>query len=190
MSDERDDKWFLRASRERAEIAEKERTLEDIVNAIGERRSRDLLDIVATLEQDKGWNTALEHIIAAADKEYSTPASFGKQRTQIEPLKFREMIFSLLSCNGLEPVQTDTMTLLRMLKSNISLADASQSFILHTQEITMKQIESGDTLYFNLPQETKFDELSRLLETTRTEHIAGLTLLKRNEAVDLTQLWY
>jgi hypothetical protein len=190
VSDERDDKWFLRASRERAEIAEKERTLEDIVNAIGERRSRDLLDIVATVEQDKGWNTALEHIITAADKEYSTPASFGKQRTRIEPLKFREMIFSLLSCDGLEPVQTDTMTLLQMLKSNISLADASQSFILHTQEITMKQIESGDTLYFNLPQETKFDELSRLLEATRTEHIAGLTLLKRNEAVDLTQLWY
>jgi hypothetical protein len=152
VSDERDDKWFLRASRERAEIAEKERTLEDIVNAIGERRSRDLLDIVATVEQDKGWNTALEHIITAADKEYSTPASFGKQRTRIEPLKFREMIFSLLSCDGLEPVQTDTMTLLQMLKSNISLADASQSFILHTQEITMNKKQSSMNLADYLKQ--------------------------------------
>ncbi len=190
MSDNRDDKWFLRASREHAEKVEMERTLEDIANAMGERRSRDLLDIVATVEQNKGWNTALEYLIAAANKEYTTPASFGKQQTQVEPLKYREMIFGLLSCNGLEPVQTDTISLLRMLKSKTSLADASQSLILHTQEAAMKQIESGDTLYFNLPPDHKFDELSRLLESTRTEQITNLTLKRDGEYVDLTHLWY
>jgi hypothetical protein len=190
VSDNRDDKWFLKASRDRAEKAEVERTLEDIANAIGERRSRDLLDIVATVERNKGWNTALEYLIEVTNKEYSTPASFGRQRTQIEPLKYREMIFSLLSCNGLEAVQNDTVSLLRMLKSRASLADASQSLLLHTQKVVMKQIESGDTLYFNLPQEKKFDELSKLLEATRTEQIAGLTLKRDGELVDITQLWY
>jgi hypothetical protein len=190
MSDDRDDKWFLRASRERAEKAETERTLEDITSAMGERRPRDLLDIVASVEQNKGWNTALEYLVAAADKKYSTPASFGKQQTEVEPLKYREMVFSLLSCSGLEPVQTDTTTLLRMLESKTSLADASQSLILYTQETAMKQIESGDTLYFSFPPDEKFDELSKLLESTRTEKMANLTLKLDGEHVDLTHLWY
>ena len=190
VSDNRDDKWFLKASRERAEKAEVERTLEDIANAIGERRSRDLLDIVATTERNRGWSTVLEYLIEVENKEYSTPASFGKEKTQIEPLKYREMIFSLLSCNGLEAVQNDTVSLLQMLKSKTSLADASQSLLFHTQEIAMKQIESGDTLFFNPPQEKKDDELSKLLEATRTEQIAGLTLKRDGELVDITQLWY
>ena len=190
MSDDRNDKWFLKASRKRAEEAETDRTLYEIANAIGERRSRDLIDIIAAVEQNKGWKTALEYLIAAANKNYSTPASFGKRETQIEPLKYREMIFALLSCSGLEPVQTDILDLLRMLESNSSLADASQSFILHTQEAAMKQIKAGDTLYFNLPPAQKFDELSRLIETARTELIGNLILRRDGKHVDLTQLWY
>jgi hypothetical protein len=190
VSDNRDGKWFLRASRERAEKAEMEHTLEDIANAIGERRSRDLLDIVAAVEQDKGWSTAIEHLITVADTEYATPASFGRQHTQIEPVKYREMIFSLLSCSGLEPVQTDTMSLLQMLKSNTSLADASKSLILHVQDIAMKQIETGDTLYFNPSPEMKLDEFCKLLETTRIEQLSNLTLNKDGELVNIIQLWY
>jgi hypothetical protein len=190
LSDNRDDKWFLKASRERAEKAETERTLEEIINAIGERRSRDLLDLIAGVERDKDWSTALQHLVAAANGSYSTPASFGKQQTEIEPLKFREMIFSLLSCDGLEPVKPDTLSLLHMLESENSLANASQSFVLHTQELAMKQIESGDTLFFNLLSTQKFDDLNRLLEEARTEQIANLTLTRDEKVVDLTSLWY
>jgi hypothetical protein len=190
VSEKRDDKWFLRASRERAEKAEMERSLMDIVNAIGERRSRDLLDIVAKVEQDKGWNAALEYLIDVGNMEYFTPAGFGKQKNQIEPLKYREMIFDLLSSNGFEPVQTDTLSLLRLLKSNTSLADASQSFHLHVQEVAMKQIESGDTLYFNLPPDTKFKEINKQIETIRVEQISNLNLKRTGELVETTQLWY
>ncbi|MHA3964801.1 MAG: hypothetical protein AM325_014830, partial [Candidatus Thorarchaeota archaeon SMTZ1-45] len=108
----------------------------------------------------------------------------------IETLKYREMIFSLLSCEGLEPVKTDTMSLLRMLESNASLADASQSIIIHIQEIAAKQIESGDTLYFNLATTQEFEELSRLLEKIRNEQIASLILQQEGKLVDLTPLWY
>ncbi|MFX0056208.1 MAG: hypothetical protein ACFFAX_10110 [Promethearchaeota archaeon] len=190
MSEERDSKWFLKASRERAEKAEMENSLKDIVNAIGERRSRDLLDIVATVEQDKGWNTALEYLIDVGNMEYSTPAGFGKQQKPIEPLKYREMIFDLLSCNGFEPVQNETVSLLRTLKSSKSLAEASQSFTFHVQEIAMKQIESGDTLYFNLPPDTKFEEFNKQLEAIRVEQIANLNLKRTGDLVDATQLWY
>ncbi len=190
MSDDRDDKWFLRASRELAEKAEIDRTLHDIANAIGERRSRDLLDIVAAVEQKEGWSTILDHLVTVANNTYSTPASFGKRETSIETLKYREMIFSLLSCEGLEPVKTDTMSLLRMLESNASLADASQSIIIHIQEIAAKQIESGDTLYFNLATTQEFEELSRLLEKIRNEQIASLILQQEGKLVDLTPLWY
>ncbi|MFW9801278.1 MAG: hypothetical protein ACFFFC_01395 [Candidatus Thorarchaeota archaeon] len=190
MSEERDAKWFLRASRERAEKAEMESSLKDIVDAIGERRSRDLLDIVATVEQDKGWNTALEYLIYVGNMEYSTPAGFGKQQKHIEPLKYREMIFDLLSCNGFEPVQTDTASLLRTLKSSKSLAEASQSFTFHVQEIAMNQIESGDTLYFNVLPDPKFEEFNKQLEAIRVEQIANLNLKRTGELVETTQLWY
>ncbi|MFW9886899.1 MAG: hypothetical protein ACFFER_01880 [Candidatus Thorarchaeota archaeon] len=190
MSGKRDDKWFLKASHERAEKAEMEDLLKDIVNAIGERRSRDLLDIIATVEQEKGWHIALEYLIDAGNMEYSTPAGFGRKQKNIEPLKYREMIFGLLSCDGFEPVQTDTASLLRMVKSSASLAEASQSFTFHVQELAMKQIESGDTLYFNVPPDTKFEEFNKQLEAIRVEQIANLNLKRTGELVETTQLWH
>jgi hypothetical protein len=164
--------------------------LDEIINAIGERRPRDLLDLVAGVERDEGWNSALQHLITSASGSYSTPASFGKQQTKIESLKFREMIFGLLSCNGLEPVEPDTLTLLHMLKSEASIADASQLLLFHTQELAMKQIKSGDTLFFNPPSTQKFDDLNELLNEVRTEQIANLTLTMDDKLVDLTPMWY
>ncbi|MFW9913521.1 MAG: hypothetical protein ACFFEU_13675 [Candidatus Thorarchaeota archaeon] len=190
MSGKRDDKWFLRASHERAEKAEMERLLKSIVNAIGERRSRDLLDIIAAVEQEKGWQTALEYLIDVGNMEYSTPAGFGKQQKNIEPLKYREMIFDLLSCDGFEPVQTDTESLLRTLESSASLAEASQSFMPHVQEIAMKQIDSGDTLYFNIPPDNEFEEFNKQLEAIRIEQIANLNLKRTGKLVETTQLWH
>lgn len=190
MSDKRDERWFLKVSKERAEKAEADRTLDDVANAIGERRSRDLIDIVATTERTKGWNTALEYLISAADKNYSTPASFGKQETRIEPLKYREMIFTLFSCEGLEPIQIDTLDFIRMVESKSSLADASKSLMLYTQETAIKQIEAGDTLYFNILPTQKFDELSQLIEEARIEEIGSLTLRRDGKNIDLTQLWH
>ncbi|MFW9845709.1 MAG: hypothetical protein ACFFD6_03090 [Candidatus Thorarchaeota archaeon] len=192
MSEENDQKWFLKASRKRAELAERETTLDRLADAIGERRERDFLDIVATLEQDEDWSTALQYIMDAADREYPVPASFGKARTRIEPLKYREMIFALLSCNGLEPVEPTTASLLQMLESNFSLADASQSLLNHVHELAMNQIESGDTFFFDLSNHTslKFRELAKLLESVRMKQITGSVLTQENDQVDITPLWF
>ena len=192
LPEENETKWFLKASRERAEAAERESILDRLANAIGERRERDLLDIVATLEQDKGWRAALQYVIDVANREYLVPASFGKAKTRIEPLKYREMIFALFSCNGLEPVTPTTASLLQMLESQGSLAEASQELLTHVHELAMKQIGSGDTLFFNLSNHNSqsFDEMVQLLESVRINQITGSVLKQEKNQVDITPLWF
>ena len=96
-----------------------------ITDAIGDRRYRDLVDLVARIEGEDGWSTALEFLISARSQKYISPLTMGQDRTCLEPLKYREMIFELLSCKGLEPVTTDTTTLLNNLDGESSLIDAS-----------------------------------------------------------------
>lgn len=192
MPEERDTKWFLKASRERAELSARETTLTRLADAIGERRERDLLDIVATLEHESDWSTALRYIMDVADREYSVPASFGKAQTRIEPLKYREMVFALLSSSGLEPVEPTTASLLQMLESYSSLAEASQAFLTHLNELAMKQIESGDALFFDLSNHPLqgSNEMIKLLESLRVKQIRSSILKRENGNVDITPLWF
>ena len=192
MADEKDDRWFVKALREKASASEREQRVIQFADAIGERRSRDLLDMVATVESDEGWDVAVQFLIAAADAEYVTPASFGKTRTKVEPVKYREMVFDLLSASGLEPVKSDTLSLLRRLENEESLVIASQSFARHIQKLAMKQINEGDTLFFDFllfPTQVS-EELVAQTESARLKELTGLKLRKHEDRIDVTSLWH
>ncbi len=182
----------MRALKDKAAESEKEQQISHLADAIGERRGRDLLDAVATTERDEGWNTALQYLIKAAEADYVTPASFGKTRTRIEPIKYREMVFELLSAIGLEPVDSDTINLLKKLEDEDSLAEATHSFGAHVQRLSLQQIQNGDTLFFDLPMSNvqAFEELETTLESARLGEIAGLRLIQDGNAIDVTPLWY
>jgi len=192
LVDEKDDRWFVKALRNKAIESEREQHVIQFADAIGERRSRDLLDIVATMESDEGWHVAVQYLIMAADAEYVTPASFGKIRTQVEPIKYREMVFDLLSASGLEPVKSDTVTLLRRLEKEESLATASQSFVAQAQELCLKQIGEGDTLFFDFlafPTQIS-EELAAQIESARLKEVTDLILRRHEDTIDVTSLWH
>lgn len=182
----------MRALRDKATESEREQQVSHLADAIGERRGRDLLDAVATTERDEGWNTAVQYLIMAAQADYVTPASFGKVRTRVEPIKYREMVFELLSATGLEPVNFDTVDLLKSLEDKDSLAEATHSFGAHVQELSLEQIQNGDTLFFDLPMSNvqAFEELESTLESTRLGEIARLVLIQDGNTIDVTPLWY
>ncbi|MHA2378026.1 MAG: hypothetical protein ACXADO_00190 [Candidatus Thorarchaeota archaeon] len=192
MADEKDDRWFIKALQDKAIESEREQYVIQFADAIGERRSRDLLDIVATVESSEGWSVVIQYLIMTADAEYVTPASFGKVRTHIEPIKYREMVFDLLSASGLEPVESDTVSLLRKLENEESLVTASQSFGTHVQELGLSQISEGDTLFFDFPafptQTSK--ELVAKIESARLKEISELRLRKHGNRIDVTSLWH
>ena len=81
LADNNDPKWFLRAVRDRVRETEEHDWIQQITNAIGERRARDLLDLVATLELELGWSTVLTFLRRSIDCSYPTPLSFGGQET-------------------------------------------------------------------------------------------------------------
>jgi hypothetical protein len=192
LADEKDDRWFVKALREKAIESEREQHVIQFADAIGERRSRDLLDTVATVESDEGWDVAVQYLIMAADAEYVTPASFGKIRTRVEPIKYREMVFDLLSASGFEPVKPDTVSLLRRLEKEESLVTASQSFTRHIQELSLKQINEGDTLFFDFPAfPTQIsEELASKIESARLKEMTDLRLRKHEARIDVTPLWH
>ena len=162
-----------------------------IANAVGDRRYRDLVDLIAGIERDDGWSTALEFLMKAQTQKYSSPIIIGQDKTNMEPLKYREMVFELLSCSGLEPVRPDTSTLLKDLESEPSLVDASNTFLLRLDELVLDQIQSGDTLFFDLSNNTTLSQ--RTLETLdriRSENLQETVLQRKENLINIEPLWF
>ena len=72
------------------------------------------------------------------------------------------------------------------------MIDASKSLRIECESIAIKQIESGDTLFFNptsgdssIPSHTL-----ELLERTQREEIANLALKKHGDFINILPLWY
>ncbi|TFG33449.1 HEAT repeat domain-containing protein [Candidatus Thorarchaeota archaeon] len=183
---------ILQAVKERVRQSEELQLTQMIVTAMGERRNRDLSDIISQIEQDRGWAVALMHLSRANQIPYTLPIGAGPNHMLIEELKYREMIFTLLECNGLEPVPITTEEILSELKNEDSLIDASQLLRTDCESLASKQIESGDTLFFDL---TNADSsisanIGYLLEKIQSDELANLILEKQDDTINILPLWY
>lgn len=191
LTDNKDPKWFLKAVRNRAKENEEHNLVQQIANAIGERRSRDLLDLAAGLELESGWASVVSCLRNAANFKYPTPVSFGSQETKVEPLKHREMIFELLSCTGLEPTAEETDSLLLSLEDAHSLAEASRLLCQQLVDQAIEQVKAGDTLFFFATEDDiQKKQLSNLLDQQRKKEIENLRLRSSEADFDVTVLWY
>ena len=180
--------WILKASSERAKEAESKGRIQETANAVAERRGRDLVDFLAIIEQREGWSGALDCLRKSFHEEYPIPMRSAGYRAPVEPLKYREMVFELFSCTGLEPVNCDTMILLDELEDEDSLVSATSRFVQRTEELAADQVASGDTLFFDF-SDTRSPETMLLLEKARrTEARIVRDLVSRGMA-DLRQLW-
>ena len=191
MADENSRDRLLRAVRERIKESDEQDQILMITNAIGDRRYRDLVDTIATIESEDGWSTALEFLMKAQNKKYSSPIAIGQDKTNLEELKYREMVFELLSCSGLEPVTTDTTELLKELGTESSLVDASRAHVLRLEELTAEQIQTGDTLFFDFSENVSVSqETMDLLTQVRSENIRRISLEQNGDLVNIDPLWY
>ena len=157
-----DRKSILKAVKERVKQSEELQLTQMIVDAIGERRNRDLGDLLSQIEQDRGWPAVLKYLSQARELPYTLPIGAGPQKTLIEDLKFRETIFALLDCTGFEPINLPIDEIFSRLENEDSQIDASQSFRIECESKAIKQIESGDTL-IALGHSSDLERLSLML---------------------------
>ncbi|MFW9786641.1 MAG: hypothetical protein ACFFE2_06030 [Candidatus Thorarchaeota archaeon] len=191
MTDENTRDRIFRAVKERIKETDEQDRIQMITNAIGDRRYRDLVDIVARIEGESDWPTALEYLMKAQDKKYSSPMTIGQDKTSLEALKYREMIFELLSCRGLEPVPISMTNLLTSLKNEPSLVAASRVLLTKLEEMTIKQIEAGDTLFFDFSENVSISqEVVNLLDQTRKENIQNISINQNGNLFNVAPLWH
>ena len=192
LAEDKDRKSILRAVKERVKQSEELQLTQMIVDAIGERRNRDLGDLLSQIEQDRGWSATLKHLSQASKLPYMLPLGAGPHKTLIEDLKYRETIFNVLDCKGFEPIPITINEILSRLENEDSLIDASQSLHIECESMAIKQIESGDTLFFdpaNADSSFSVDTVE-LLERTQRDEVANLSLDKHNNLISILPLWY
>ncbi len=192
MVEDEDRKSILRAVKERVKQSEELQLTQMITDAIGERRNRDLGDLISQIEQDRGWPIALKHLSQARSLPYALPVGAGPHKTPIEDLKYRETIFAVLDCNGFEPIPITIEEIFAIIESEDSLIDASQSFHIECESMAIKQIESGDMLFFNLTNADNSISVStaELIEKAQHDEVVSLSLNKRSGLVNVLPLWY
>ena len=183
---------ILKAVKERVRQSEERQLTQMIADAIGERRNRDLEDLISQIEQERGWPIALKHLAQSQYIPYRLPIGTGPSKTLVEDLKYRETIFSLLGCSGFDPIPLTNDEILIILGQSESLVDASQSFFSECELLTRKQIASGDTLFYNttLDDNALAQDFLQVIEESQQLLVAQLVLLKSNNQVNVLPLWY
>jgi len=192
LTKDKDREAILLAVKARVKQSEELQLTQMIVDAIGERRYRDLRDLLSQIEQDRGWSEVLKHFSKASELPYILPIGAGPNKTLIEDLKYRETVFAILECSGFEPVPVTTEEIFSRLESEDSLIDASKSFHTECESSAIKQIESGDALFFDQAylDSSISMKVVDLLEKIQHEEIANLSLEKQGDKINILPLWY
>ncbi|RDE16599.1 MAG: hypothetical protein C4K49_04360 [Candidatus Thorarchaeota archaeon] len=191
LTQDDDHSWILKAGAERAREAEDRARLQKFVDAIAERRSRDLLDLTAATERELGWPAALQHLKQAAEMDYSLPVTPSGPRARLEPLKYREMVFGLFSCTGFEPVNVDTKALLSDLEGEASMVTASLHFSERVCKLAIEQITSSESFFFDQSMVISNckPEMQSMFETLRNIELRRMKPVICGDTINIASLW-
>ncbi|NOR39193.1 MAG: hypothetical protein GQ580_06375 [Candidatus Thorarchaeota archaeon] len=183
---------LLKASRKRVAETEERDKLDEIANTIGDRRERDLLDLLASIEAKDGWGTAIQFLIKSAKSTYSAPIGAGSGQRRIEPLKYREVIFAIFSSAGLEPVNCDTVALLDELRDEESMVTATRAFAAKVQDLAIEQFQSGDAFFFDLTSMSSSlpTDLIKMAEAIHKKRMHELVIPVSRKQAHLEKLWH
>jgi hypothetical protein len=184
--------WFLKASKKKAKESEDERLVHSITEAISARRHKDLLDLLARIEQSSGWSTVIDYLIKVDGKTYSSNMGLEGPEVTLEPLKFREVIFNLFHCRGLEPAKANLIALLEKFSHESSIADAIHGFSQEIEKLVWNQIKKNDLLFFNPPYDNTWitDDLKNTISEYQRKEVSNLVLWKSNDKINIEPLWY
>jgi len=183
---------LLKASRKRVTETEERNKLDEIANTIGDRRERNLLDLLANIEAKDGWGATIQYLIESAKSTYSAPVGAGGGQRRIEPLKYREVIFATFSSAGLEPVNYDTIALLDELRGEESMVSATRTFAARVQNLAIEQFQSGDAFFFDLASMNSSlpTDLIEMAEVIHKKRMYELVIPVSKKQAHLKQLWY
>jgi hypothetical protein len=179
----------MTAARSLAHRAERLALINRMVEAIGDRRSRDFLDLVAGCESQLGWEYTSDIVSDASAEFCLSPRPNTLQVLPFQPLKLREMTFGLMACDGLEPAALDLKEALESVSTEKSLADARRAFSHVVIESLSTQVSSGDTLFLDSQTDGLPDDLKRLIETTQASDIKVSAVIEAEDSLDLSALW-
>jgi hypothetical protein len=179
-------------SKKRARESEERILIHNIVDSISTRRHRDLFDILTEIEQHSGWSSAIEYLIKANGKTYSYNMGSKGSKVQLEPLKYREVIFKLFRCEGLEPVKIETISLLEEISNELSMIDATNKFAQRVEELTWNQIKKNDLLFFDPFYDNIMisNNLRNHIADFQRKEIKDLVLWKTGDRINIEALWH
>ena len=179
----------MTAARSLARRAERLAIISRMVEAIGDRRSNDFLDLVAGCESQLGWDYASDILSEASAEFCMSPRPNTFQVLPFQPLKLREMIFGLMACSGLEPAALDLKTTFESMRTQNSLADARRAFSHLVIESLAAQVSSGDTLFLDPQTDGLPDDLKHAIETRQASDIKVSAVVDTQDSLDLSALW-
>ena len=192
MKKENSRKDLLESVHQYIQQSEEKERIQLITDSVGERRERDLQDILSQIEQERGCQEVINCLSKIPNFSYSLPIGAGPPKSKVEEMKLRETIFSLLSCHGLEPVTIETRDLLDYIKDEESLVDASSKARNYVESLVIKQIQSGDVLFFD---PSNFDShisnsLVEIIEQSQQEQVSTVSITYYDNEYDIHSLWY
>lgn len=163
-----------------------------ITNAIGERRIRDLIDYLIGIELEEGWNQSLDYLGDSLNREYEIPPLTGRKTRRMEPLKFREVLFSIFDCQGLEAINIDTMTIISKLHNAQSITNAEIFFKEIVNEKLQCHLKDSNLLFINIDGVKSYldTNLINQIHEKMEENLLSVSLKSNSESVDISPLWY
>jgi hypothetical protein len=182
----------MKATRQKIKEIEEERIIQEMANAIGDRRVKDLSDITTNVELTDGWSTVIEYLIGASKTQYSVPIGYSHPRVMVEPLKFREVIFELLGCSGLEPIPETTEELLLGTASADSSVDAIRLFLDFVTKSAENQVANGNTMFLDISNSTNSIPVKLVLaiEKSQAQKITLVDVVQQHGSLLIEDLWY
>jgi hypothetical protein len=174
------------------EEAEERDQISMLTKAIADRRQRDLSDIVSEQESLVGWEKVVHFLHEAVSSTYLLSFGMSPEGVPLEPLKYREILFGLLGCSGLEPTDIDTSEVLDVAADEDSLIDASHSVLRSILTVAQEQVANGDILFFGtdaidsaIPQAL----VDRIMDIMKQQS-RDVRVVERDGELDVSALWY
>ena len=174
----------------------KESTEKEIVNEIGQligdRRVDDVQDILVTIEQSSGWESALQNLRKSQDVLYNYPIGLSDSKRKVEPIKFREVIFDILGYRGFDATNLSTNTLLEFLETKSSFTESCNTFYDYILPIFQNQISKSDTLFFEIEKIDSILPVSILsqIEAIRKNELDGIITHSDEDLIPIENLWF
>lgn len=163
-----------------------------LVKAIADRRQRDLSDIISEQEIVIGWQKAVHYLAEAESSTYSVSFDMSSRPAPIEPLKYREVLFRLFLCTGLEPTSVHTSEVLEVATEEESFIDASRAVRRILVDTARNQIEKGDIIFFDIDSEESFlpSDTVTLIHEAISLQSNTISIQEKNGQLDVSTLWH